>query len=648
MKQATVLAVAVGLGVGAVGIYWVLTRDPTSVDPATAERADQGTSDSGPGKAPTVRAESASEVSSVPGDKAGARGSTRFEEALGQRSQFARVQALADIAAGADRETLHALVTEAGTLGDPASRRQALDVLLLRLFEIDPVDAPRRVVEETLALDSSPLRGELLTIVGNAWARVAPLNAWRYGMKISDPAARGSFEQAVVARWGLSEPEGAFGGVVALPASGRKDQLLRQVAGDLVRVDPQRAVELALSVNRADRRATLMNILTEWAQQDAPAAAQWLESNPGKVNRMVAFQIASAYGVQNPTEALDWAQRFDRASNRSLVGVVLGAYAEENPADALRLAMGLEAGAKRGQAITAVLGAAARRDPEFAKDNLDKVPGGQFRSQAVMNIAMQIVRSDPRAAVEWVKSVGDEQAKADGLSSLAQALANSDPETAASLTDEVPSAHRAEWVAAVASAYAQQDPEAAVRWARTYLNDPAYPHILWRLVSRLAATDPQAAFELAATAPDPRQRDQAIASMVGRAAFENPETAVRWIDRISDERQRTHAVGSIAAQWAQVDAAAARKWVTSLESGAARDQGLSMLVSNSSLPLEEASSLLGQIQSQDRRMDAVLMTARRLGQRDVEAARTLLRRHPLDPQRQEQLTSQLRDAGITL
>lgn len=648
MKQATVLAAAVGIGVGVAGVYWVLTRPPMDVEHATPDNAHQLARERAPSESLVVDTESVSSTPAAARDEPRRGKPTRFDAMLAQPSQFARVQALADMAARADRETLHTLVTEAGTLGDPVSRRQTLDVLLLRLFEIDPENAPRSVVEETLALDNLPRRAELLAIVGNAWARVAPLNAWRYGLKISDPAARGAFEQSVVARWGLSDPEAAFGGVVALPAGGRKDQLLRQVASDLVRADPARAVELALSVNRADRRATLMNILPQWAQQDAAAAAHWLESNPGKVNRMVAFQIASQYGIQNPTEAVAWAQRFDRGSNQSLLGNVLGAYAEENPPDALRLAMNLEAGAKRSQAIASVLGAAARRDPEFAKENLDKVPSGQYRSHAVMNIAMQILRSDPRAAVEWVKSVDDEQSRGGGLSSLAQTLAQSDPETAASLTDEIPSAHRADWIAAVGSAYARQDPEAAVRWARTFQNDPAFPQILSQLSMHLAMSDPEAALELAATVPDPRQRDQAVANMLGRTAFKSPEAAVRWIDRISDERLRAQAVGNVAQQWVQVDAAAARKWVTSLEPGAARDQGLSMIVGSSSLPLEETSSLLAQMQSQDRRMDAVMVAARRLGHRDVEAARTLLRRHPLDPRRQEQLTSQLRDAGVTL
>lgn len=648
MKQTAALALAVGIGAVGVGTYWLMARDPSPAERASDEQAERATDESATAPALATGGETRAGVQAVASDQPRAGGASPLDEALAQRSHFSRAQSLIELAGRADVETLGELVAEANVLPHSAARRQALDVLLVRLFELDPINAPKRVLDETLAQMSSPLRSERLASIASAWARIAPQDAWRHGARIADSAGRAAYELAVVTGWGLSDPEGAFAGVVSMPAGSRKDQLLRQVAGDLVRVDPSRAVEVVSTASRADRRAMLMNIVTEWSQHDARAAAQWLEANPGKVNRVVAFQIASQYGAQNATEAVAWAQRFDRGGYRSLVGTALSGYADENPQEALRLAMSLDAGAPRGQAIAAVLGAIARRDPAYAMANLDRVPGGQYRAEAVMNIAMQVVRSDPRAAVDWVKSVDDEEARQNGLMSLGQALANSDPETAANLTDDIPGPYRVSWIAAVASAYAQQDPEAAVRWARTYQNDPGYPQVIAQLASRLAMSDPQAAFELAASSPDARQRDQAIASMLSRVAFRSPETAVRWIDRMSDERLRVQAIGNVAAQWAHTDAAAARKWVTSLEHGAARDQGLSMFVSSSSLPLEDASTLLGQIQSQDRRMDAVMSTARRLAKHDLEAARTLIRRHPLDPRRQEQLAEQVREAyGVT-
>jgi hypothetical protein len=46
--------------------------------------------------------------------------------------------------------------------------------------------------------------------------------------------------------------------------------------------------------------------------------------------------------------------------------------------------------------------------------------------------------------------------------------------------------------------------------------------------------------------------------------------------------------------------------------------------------------IINQIQTPERRSHAVLMGAMRLAQNDVESARTLLRRYPLDPARQRQ------------
>jgi hypothetical protein len=46
--------------------------------------------------------------------------------------------------------------------------------------------------------------------------------------------------------------------------------------------------------------------------------------------------------------------------------------------------------------------------------------------------------------------------------------------------------------------------------------------------------------------------------------------------------------------------------------------------------------IINQIQTPERRSHAVLMAAMRLSRNDMESARTLLRRYPLDPARQRQ------------
>jgi hypothetical protein len=52
--------------------------------------------------------------------------------------------------------------------------------------------------------------------------------------------------------------------------------------------------------------------------------------------------------------------------------------------------------------------------------------------------------------------------------------------------------------------------------------------------------------------------------------------------------------------------------------------------------LDDVVPIINEIQTPERRSHAVLMAAMRLSQNNVEDARTLLRRYPLDPARQRQ------------
>ena len=75
--------------------------------------------------------------------------------------------------------------------------------------------------------------------------------------------------------------------------------------------------------------------------------------------------------------------------------------------------------------------------------------------------------------------------------------------------------------------------------------------------------------------------------------------------------------------------------------GTVRDRGLTQLAANTTSSAEDALYLIDQIQSHEQRMNAVLQAAARLNWTNPEEARVLLRRQPLDPQRQQQLEQML-------
>ena len=99
---------------------------------------------------------------------------------------------------------------------------------------------------------------------------------------------------------------------------------------------------------------------------------------------------------------------------------------------------------------------------------------------------------------------------------------------------------------------------------------------------------------------------------------------------------RARSIGEVAGIWAQYDLNASRKWVSSLGDGPAKDQALTSLVQRGVGSLDDMLPIINEIRTPERRSHAVLMAAMQLSRKDVESARTLLRRYPLDPARQRQ------------
>jgi hypothetical protein len=135
---------------------------------------------------------------------------------------------------------------------------------------------------------------------------------------------------------------------------------------------------------------------------------------------------------------------------------------------------------------------------------------------------------------------------------------------------------------------------------------------------------------------DDQERDRLLRGLLGPLAEHSPAIAARWAERVTDDDMRTRSVGEVASIWAQYDLPAARKWVLSLEDGPPKDTALTQLVQRAGGSLDDVLPIIGQIQMPERRSRAVLMAAMQLSQSDMEGARTLLRRYPLDPSRQRQ------------
>jgi hypothetical protein len=272
-----------------------------------------------------------------------------------------------------------------------------------------------------------------------------------------------------------------------------------------------------------------------------------------------------------------------------------------------------------------------------------KMPSGRMRSEVLGAVAQSVALLTPTAALDWLNDIDDEAMQLEAAQGLGWSLARRNVEAAAELVDRVPKEARANWIMTVAQAYAEVDVEKGRQWVRRYGSENAGLSSTFARV--VASRNPELAIEMIGDVTDDQERDRLLAGVLQPLAEHSPAIAARWAERVSDDNTRAQSIGEVAGIWAQYDLPASRKWVLSLSDGPAKDQALTALVQRGVGSVDDMLPILNEIQTPERRSHAVLMAAMQLSRRDVEGARTLLRRYPLDPARQRQFDEFLQRRG---
>ncbi len=539
-------------------------------------------------------------------------------------SEFSRRQSVYNAARHADRAQLDSLIADARALTNPAERRNTLEILLLRYAEID-ADA---AIAQALGNDRETAMHLLAVLTG-----VAPEQTWRHATQVTNPAERFAYLSAVTSAWVAQDPERAFAKVSELPAEWQRTQLLESVIDEIADRDPRLAIRLAETQGPVSG-ALIERIATQWSRQNPSEAGRWVESLPRTDQGRYAYRVAEAYVAQKPSEALAWGLRLAGSPQRFLWSSMLGEMAKYDPDEALQIAQAAESPAQRAQAMGKVLGAIAQTDPARAMAQLMKLPPGEMRSGILSEVAQSVAALTPTTALDWLNDIDDKSMQLEAAQSLGWSLSRRNVEVAADLLDRVPKEARPQWINAVALAYAELDVERGRQWVRRYGSESSQTAV--QFARTVASRNPEAALQLVDDVTDDRERDRLLLGVLGPLAGHSPALAARWAEKVADEDMRSRSIGEVAGIWAQYDLPAARKWIVSLEDGSAKDQALTSLVQRAGGSLDDMLPIINQIQTPERRSHAVLMAAMRLSRNDMESARTLLRRYPLDPARQRQ------------
>ena len=547
------------------------------------------------------------------------------DNAAARSSEFSHRQTLYDEAGRADRGRLDSMIADARALANPRERRSSLEILLLRYAELDLDGALGQAINNDRETNAYLL---------GALAAVAPEETWQHATQATNAAERFAYLNAVVAAWSAADPERAFAKVAELPAQWQRTELLQSVIAEIANRDPRLAIRLAQSQGETESAPLIDLIATQWSRQNPSDTARWVEGLPRAEQARLAYRIANAYVAQKPGEALAWALRLSGSPRRYLWSSMLGDMALYDPDQALTLAQSAESPAQRVQAMGKVLAAIAQTNPDRAMSHLMKLPAGETRSEILDAVAGSVATLTPGAAIDWLNGIDDKPTRLAAARSLGWALAQRNVEAAADMVDRVPKEARPNWITTVALVYANVDIERGRQWVRRYGNEGV--ETAFQFARTVASRSPEQAVQLVNDVIDDAERDRLLRGLLQPLAEHSPALAARWAARVTDEDARTRSISEVASTWARYDSAAARKWVLSLDEGPAKDQALTALVGRSDDSLDDVLPIINEIRTPERRSHAVLMAAMRLAQNDVESARTLLRRYPLDAARQRQ------------
>lgn len=193
-----------------------------------------------------------------------------------------------------------------------------------------------------------------------------------------------------------------------------------------------------------------------------------------------------------------------------------------DPREAVRVsyesALALEDSPEQQQALATVAWDAIELDPDLAQEAFDRLEEGSEASRRLIgHFVMRLADEDPTAALEWARGLEDESERSEALGRAAVVISNADPQTAGDIVLNEMSPGRPRDRSAV------------------------------QVVQRWSQGDPQSALMWAESLESRPARQAGMVEAVGRWMGSDESACVDWVVSVEEGRARSEAVFAVAA-----------------------------------------------------------------------------------------------------
>jgi RNA polymerase sigma factor (sigma-70 family) len=350
--------------------------------------------------------------------------------------------------------------------------------------------------------------------------------------------------------WGKQDSAAALAWARTLTGDVDHDEVVRGVLIGLAATKPAAALDQLGIVPPGGREgyfatSTGARVLKEAADADFDGTIAWLAAHPGKLGHEDLTGLAEAVTKRiNADPARFFSDRVADGSLASIMPAVGSALLNGSKGESRAIwdwVRTQPSGAAIDQMKEELVRGIGYSNRDLALEMAKDLPPGKQNDQLRYRIAQSILNVGNRLQlVDELLGKTDPSMQTAIIAASFGALRKdnlTNPAPWVQRLSRVPDEHRQSATMNLASAWASQDPQAAIGWARG-LDPDIKDHTLRQVLTSWVQTDSMEASQWITTLPQGAERDAAAAGLVSGLAQDSPEEAWQWALHISDRTTR--------------------------------------------------------------------------------------------------------------
>lgn len=318
--------------------------------------------------------------------------------------------------------------------------------------------------------------------------------------------------------------------------------------------------------NDYEARFALMSSLFErWALVDPSASIEFIKNCKQRSFQMGAASYCfNAVAQADPSLAMMELEKLPKGDLRSnAAGAILSALGDRDPAAACDFMLKEPSRGGFGSYYARQIFANwARTDPVAAAARLATMPLESVDRNTAGQLAMTWAQKDPEAALKWAKTLKGDW-KADASIAVYNALSREDPAAAWARLQGEPGYLRGKLIGGVLNTVADEDPQKAVAMLKEIDSKSETRIAAGKLLENFAWSDSRMGFDILNQLNDPSIRREQLGDLMGYAAYMSTELLQEQVAKLTD-REKVDTSRGVLSGLMRSDPAAAEKYFLAL------------------------------------------------------------------------------------